>query len=68
MNGTIRVTPHKDNIFSLYFTKYLTYRKTRKEATERVLHIFFLSPQFMCDGVKKEEAGGAHSLCGSQDI
>jgi hypothetical protein len=61
MNGTIHAELPKDDIFSLYITKYLTYRKTRKEATETALHIFFLPPQLMCSSVKKEEAGGARS-------
>jgi hypothetical protein len=64
MNGTIHAKLHKDEIFSLYLTKYLTYRKTRKEAKETALHIFFLSPQYMFESVKKEEAGGARSWYG----
>ena len=65
MNGAIGATLHKDEIFSLYFAKYLTHRKTTKEATETGLHIFFLSLQFMCDCAKKEGAGGARSWYGS---
>jgi hypothetical protein len=67
MNGTIHATLHKDKIFSLCFTKYLTYWKIRNEATETALYIFFLPPQFMCDSVKKEEAGGARSWSCSQE-
>jgi len=60
MNGTIHAKLPKDDIFSLYITKYLTYRKTRKGATETALHIFFLPPGSLCVTVSRKKRSVGH--------